>query len=189
MLRGDLPPGRRLRQDAIATELQVSKIPVREALQRLAANGLLEFQANRGAVVPALTVDDAVENYALRRVVEPQLLARAIPRLTVVDLAEAEVALSSKDMTVTEANWAFHRALYRPAGWSRGLAITEMLQVAVAPYVRLYTQELGGASDSDEEHDGLLEACRRCDVDAALPLLDRHLDRAERALVRYLRRL
>ncbi|MEM8620571.1 MAG: GntR family transcriptional regulator [Actinomycetota bacterium] len=186
MLRGDVEPGLRVRQDELAAELGVSKIPVREALQRLAAAGLLLFESNRGAIVPALNMDDAAENYALRRSIEPQLLDRALDRMSVVDLAEAEWSLDSPSMSVPESNWAFHRALYRPGGWSRGLAIAEMLHAAVAPYVRLYTEQLGGATDSDAEHRRLLEACRQGARGAANSLLKVHLDRAERALVAYL---
>ena len=78
LLRGDLAPGNRLRQDVLATELGVSKIPVREGLQRLAGIGLLEFEANRGARVPVLTAADAEENFALRSAIEPLLLERAV---------------------------------------------------------------------------------------------------------------
>ena len=119
LLRGALQPGTWVRQDELAERLQVSKIPVREALQRLAALGLVRFESNRGVTVPKLTVDDAEEQFELRRAVEPRLLARAIPRLTIADLAEAEMALDVDGTGTTEANWRFHRALYAPAGWQR----------------------------------------------------------------------
>lgn len=186
MLRGELGPGTWLRQDDLAEELSVSKIPVREALQRLAATGLLRFEANRGAVVPELTASDAAEIYALRAGIEPRLLGEALPRLSLVDLAEAEVAIEAEGRSLTEANWAFHRALYRASGWDRGLAVAESLHIAVAPYVLLYTEQLGGARDSDVEHVALLDACRRGDRAAASDQLARHLDNAERALVGFL---
>ncbi len=183
MLRGELTPGTWLRQDELADRLGVSKIPVREALHRIAAIGLLRFEPNRGVVVPELSAADAEENYGLRRAIEPLLLARAIPNLTIVDLAEAELALSGEAVSLTEANWVFHRALYRASGWPQGVAMAEILHAAVAPYVALYTQELGGAADSEAEHDALLDACRRADVDAACALLGTHLERAATALL------
>ncbi|MEL6981617.1 MAG: GntR family transcriptional regulator [Actinomycetota bacterium] len=183
LLRGRFEPGTWLRQDDLAEELAVSKIPVREALQRLAATGLLRFEANRGAVVPQLTASDAAEIYELRLGIEPRLLDRAIPRLTIVDLAEAEVALQSDHLSLTEANWSFHRSLYRAAGWDRGLGVAETLHVAVAPYVLLYTEQLGGARDSDAEHLALLDACRHGDRATAADLLITHLDQAKAALV------
>jgi len=186
LLRGDLAPGAWLRQDELAQRLGVSKIPVREALQRLAALGLLRFETNRGARVPRLTVADAEENYALRRAIEPRLLERAIDRATIVDHAEADQALSDPDPSSAATNWRFHRALYRAAAWERGLAMVEILHVAVAPYVVLYTADLGGAVDSDHEHHALLDACRRRDTTAALELLDQHLAHAARAAIAFL---
>ena len=185
LLRGELAPGTRLGQDEIALRLEVSKIPVREALQRLAALGLLRFETNRGAFVPRLSVADAEENFELRRALEPKMLERAIDRLTIVDLAEAEQALTD-DAPTAAANWRYHRALYGAAGWDRGLAMVEILHAAVAPYVALYTDDLGGAVDSDDEHATLLEACRRRDTPTALGLLHIHITRAERALIEWL---
>ncbi len=189
MLRGALAPGTWMRQDELASSMGVSKIPVREALQRLAALGLLRFEPNRGAVIPALTAAEADENFTLRRVVEPELLRRAIPKMSIVDLAGAELALNADpgassdiDPSGLEANWRFHRAIYVASGWERGLAVVEILHASVAPYVRLYTDSLGGASDSDDEHLALLAACRSGDVACALDLLDTHLDQAATAL-------
>lgn len=186
LLRGELQPGTWLRQGELAERFGVSTVPVREALQRLAAHGLLQFEPNRGAVVPELSAADAEEQYALRRGIEPQLLRRAIPRSTIVDLAEAELALDGTDLSRTERNWAFHRALYRASGWERGLSIVGLLHAAVAPYVLLYTEGLGGAQESHDQHLALLEASRAGDVTAALAVLGEHLDHAERALVEWL---
>jgi DNA-binding GntR family transcriptional regulator len=185
LLRGEYPPGTWLRQDELAAQLGVSKIPVREALHRLAAIGLLRFEPNRGAVVPALSAADAEENYGLRRAIEPELLRRAVPRLTIVDLAEAELATSGEGLSLTESNWAFHRALYQPSGWAHGVAMAEMLHAAVAPYVVLYTAGLGGATDSEDEHKTILEACRSGDTDAACAALEDHLDTAASVLLAY----
>jgi DNA-binding GntR family transcriptional regulator len=205
MLQGALRPGSWIRQDELARRLGVSKIPVREALQRLSAIGLIRFETNRGATVPELSADEAEENYELRRAVEPKLLRRAIPHLTIVDLAEAELALgpaagsgsasnkpsppsnATPPSSITESNWAFHRALYRAAGWQRGLAMTEILHAAVAPYVLLYTEGLGGARHSEAEHRAMLDACRAGAADTAVDLLDQHLANAADALTRFLR--
>ena len=185
MLRGAMAPGSWIRQDEMAERFGTSKIPVREALQRLAMVGLVRFEPNRGAVVPELTAGEAEESYALRTAMEVQLLAQALPRLSIVDLAEAELALAD-DGPLTEANWRFHRALYRASGWERGLAMVEILNAAVAPYVVLYTQGLGGARHSDAEHRALLDACRDGDAGTALELLRQHLSAASTALIRYL---
>jgi DNA-binding GntR family transcriptional regulator len=183
MLRGELPPGKWLRQDDLAEQLGVSKIPVREALHRLAGVGLLRFEANRGVVVPSLSAAEAKEIYDLRMAVEPLLLRQSIGLMSIVDVAEAEVALVGTSMTLTEANWAFHHALYRASGWSRGLAMTEILHAAVAPYVVLYSYELGGAKHSDDQHAALLDHCRGKRTEAACQILASHLQDAAAALI------
>ena len=185
MVDGRIQPGTWVRQDELAERMGVSKIPVREALQRLAAQGLVRFESNRGAVVPELSAEDARENYTLRRAIEVQLLRRALPKMTVVDLAEAEVALAA-DVSLTTANWHFHRALYQASGWQRGMAMVEILHAAVAPYVVLYTQQLGGGAESDNEHQQLLDACRAGDLAAAEATLVNHLDRATEVLIDFL---
>ena len=89
--------------------------------------------------------------------------------------------------SITEANWVFHRSLYRASGWERGLTTVEYLHASVAPYVLLYVDELGGATDSEREHQLLLDACRRNDQTAAVELLTAHLDHAAGALIAWFR--
>src|SRR3954462_13104423 len=81
ILRGDYPEGEPLRQDALADELGVSRIPVREALRQLEAEGLVTFNPHRGAVVSSLSLDEIVELFELRADIECDLLARAVPRM------------------------------------------------------------------------------------------------------------
>lgn len=188
LLRGDYQPGAWLRQDDLATELGVSKIPVREALQRLAAASLVTFEPNRGALVRPLTAADAREIFVLRQAVEPKLLQRAVGRQTTVDLATADLALASNSLPLTEANWLFHRALYHAARWPRALAIVETLHTAVAPYVLLYTESLGGAANSDAEHREMLDYCRAADAPSATRILRAHLREAAAALADHLSR-
>src|SRR5512138_1964205 len=82
ILRGDYPEGDPLRQDALADELGVSRIPVREALRQLEAEGLVTFSPHRGAVVSTLSLEEIQELFELRADIESDLLGRAIPRMT-----------------------------------------------------------------------------------------------------------
>src|SRR6185369_4521990 len=82
ILRGDYPDGEPLRQDALADELGVSRIPVREALRQLEAEGLVTFNPHRGAVVSSLSLDEIAELFELRAEIECDLIARAIPLAT-----------------------------------------------------------------------------------------------------------
>jgi DNA-binding GntR family transcriptional regulator len=115
LLRGELQPGEWLRQDDLAAALGVSKVPVREALQRLAAEGLVSFEANRGSLVRTLTADGAQEIYALRRAIEPMLLKRSVSQLTIVGTLHTAVApyvvLYTEELSGSSASDAEHREL------------------------------------------------------------------------------
>src|SRR3982751_2703327 len=89
ILRGDYPEGEPLRQDALAEELGVSRIPVREALRQLEAEGLVTFSPHRGAVVSSLSLDEIDELFELRAAIESDLLRRAIPKMTKEQLDRA----------------------------------------------------------------------------------------------------
>src|ERR1043166_1378508 len=78
ILRGDYPEGEPLRQDALADELGVSRIPVREALRQLEAEGLVTFSPHRGAVVSVLSLEEIAELFELRAEIECDLVRRAI---------------------------------------------------------------------------------------------------------------
>ena len=89
ILKGVLTGKTPLRQDEIALRFGVSKIPVREALFQLKAEGLVAFYPNRGAFVSELSAAEADEIYVMRIALETAALARSIPRLTVADLTRA----------------------------------------------------------------------------------------------------
>ena len=93
IIRGEIAEGTQLRQDAIATQYRISRIPVREALRQLDAEGLITIVPNRGAVVPALSPDDIEELFSIRALIEPEILKRSIPHLTEGDFSEAERVL------------------------------------------------------------------------------------------------
>src|SRR5207245_8875407 len=93
IIRGEIPEGAQLRQDAIAMQYQVSRIPVREALRQLDAEGLITIVPNRGAIVPALSPTDIEELFTIRALLEPEILKHSIQCLTDSDFAEAAVVL------------------------------------------------------------------------------------------------
>ena len=95
IIRGEIAEGTQILQDAIATQYQVSKIPVREALRQLEAEGLITIVPNRGAVVPALSPDDIEELFSIRSLLEPEVLKRSIPHLTEEDFSQAEAILKT----------------------------------------------------------------------------------------------
>src|SRR6516225_1693748 len=93
IIRGEIPEGAQLRQDAIATQYKVSRIPVREALRQLDAEGLIAIAPNRGAIVPALSPSDIEELFSIRALLEPEVLKLSIPHLKEEDFSEAASVL------------------------------------------------------------------------------------------------
>ena len=182
-----------LRQDEIAARFGVSKIPVREALQQLKAEGLVTFYPNRGAAVSALSSTEVDEIYTMRIALETAALQRAIPHLTIADLARAEALLVTLDQEQqvarwNELNWEFHALLYRPANLPRLLSWVSTLHVNVARYMVLYLAGLDYQAASQQEHRAILAACRQGNVDLACDLLRHHLQAAADQLLAFLQK-
>ncbi len=94
ILSGAVAAGEALRQDALAREFGISRIPLREAFHQLAAEGLVTLHPHRGAVVTELSAADIAELFDLRAMLEPDLIRRAVPRLTATDFERAETILA-----------------------------------------------------------------------------------------------
>src|SRR5438093_1254358 len=100
ILRGQIKAGEQLRQHAIAAELHVSRIPVREALRQLEAEGLVTIIDHRGAVVSGLSPEEILEMFEIRMVLESYLLRLSIPRLTDEDLKRSEQTLREYEQSL-----------------------------------------------------------------------------------------
>ena len=162
IVRGTLAEGAPIRQDHVAAELGISKIPLREALSKLEGQGLVTMLPRRGAVVATVSADKIEDIYQTRLALEPQVLGSAIPRQTRTDLAEAERLIGEMDAQATEQlgrlNWQFHMAL------------------------------IDRSRLSNLEHRRILDACRNGDVAAAQQLLRDHLDGIRRVMAEYFSR-
>ena len=191
ILQGVYKSNAPLRQDEIAARFGVSKIPVREALQQLKAEGLVTFFPNRGAVVSALSSAEVDEIYAMRIALETLALQRAIPHLTIADLARAEALLNQLDQEPQvarwgELNWEFHALLYRPVNLPRLMSWMATLHTNVARYMLLYLAGMEYQAASQQEHRAILAACRQGQIDLACERLRHHLQTAADQLVTFL---
>ena len=191
ILRSEYPEGEPLRQDAIAMAFGVSRIPVREALRQLEAEGLVSFHPHRGAVVASLSLADIDEVFSLRATLECDLLRRAIPRLTEEQLQRADEVLDGYGHAFREgdvAAWGefnrrFHAALYSPADRPVTAVIVQRLHQQSDRYSRVQLVITGGQSRAAEEHQAILDAVRARAARAATSLMKRHILGAGRALV------
>jgi len=181
IMQGKLEIGQSLRQDEIATEFNVSKIPVREALVQLQGEGLVKLMPGRGAMVSELTFAEVDEIYTMRRALEAIALQKALPLLTTADFSEAEVILERIDSTAdrsqwAELNWEFHEILYRPANMPRLIHTTRTLHNNVARYLLLRHLDDDYLAESQRQHRELIDACRAHDAEQAIKVLEHHLD-------------
>jgi DNA-binding GntR family transcriptional regulator len=196
ILSNDLPEGYQLRQEAVAEEYSVSRMPVREALRQLEAQGLVVFHPHRGAVVSRLKPAEIEELYDLRALIETDLVRRAAPLATPADHRASEAALQASEAIYEqrdvgrwgELNWRFHEALYRPANRERSLAIARTLNFNTDRYIRLQLSLTGRSIErTKQEHRDLFEAYRTGDGEEAARHLHDHLVHARDALMSRLR--
>ncbi|MCB0154977.1 MAG: GntR family transcriptional regulator [Anaerolineae bacterium] len=188
--QGRLKSKQPLKQDEIAAEFGVSKIPVREALFQLEAEGLVTFYPNRGAVVSGLSPVEVDEIYAMRIALEKMVLARAIPQLSARELVRAEGVLTAIDhesepFRWSELNWEFHALLYQPAAMPRVMTTVRTLHVNVSRYFLIY-EAMHYQARSQQEHRQILAACRQGDVAGACATLESHLSGSATELIAFL---
>lgn len=192
ILSGEFREGDALRQDALAEEFGISRIPVREAFRQLAAEGLVTIHAHRGAVVSSLSQDEIAELFDLRALLEPDLIRRSVPRLTPADLAVAERILAEYSAAIDRAdlnawgelNTEYHLALYRPAGRVQTLSLVRTLLANTDRYTRLQLAVTGATDRAKAEHAELLDICRRGAGEEAARFTRRHVLEVKRDLLR-----
>lgn len=166
IVSGAYAPGAALLQDAIAAEFGVSKIPVREALLQLHAEGLVDVFAHRGFQVRSLSAREAEEIFRLRVQIEPQAIASGARLAEAGDRQSAQLAfqrlheaLSSGRLEDSgDLNREFHLALVVPRGQPLTYEVLQRLLRLSQRYVRLHLQPRGRSSRADREHKALLAA-------------------------------
>ncbi|HEV7260598.1 MAG TPA: GntR family transcriptional regulator [Bosea sp. (in: a-proteobacteria)] len=184
ILSGSVAAGEALRQDALAKEFGISRIPIREAFHQLAAEGLVTLHPHRGAVVTALSAADIAELFDLRAMLEPDLIRRAVPRLQPSDFARAEIILAEYDAAIREGdldaygelNTEYHLSLYQVAGRQQTLELVRVLLANTDRYTRVQlTMSDGATTRAKREHAALLDLCRMGDAEGAARLTLDHV--------------
>ena len=179
---GSFSPGEELRQDEIAQRLGVSRMPVREALQILSGEGLVEFRKNRGAIVRNISKDYIREHFEVRLILECEAVVRACTRMT--DLARLEYiheeqrkAIETNDIDGTNlCNLAFHKHIWDNAGNTKLEAILENLWnglsigTVVVPAVHMHK--------SYDEHGLIIKAIEERKPEDARSIMSRHIQRS-----------
>lgn len=182
IVSGAVPDDVAIRQDALANELGVSKIPLREALGRLEQEGLLVSQANRGFFLRPLSVDEAEEIFALRLKLEPDAVGEAVRLASDAERQAARAALDSLNAAIAEhsddvgrLNRAFHLALVLPASKRVTAQLIERLQLMSERYVRKHLEPSGRDGRANQEHETILAAWIQKDRKRAAELTRAHI--------------
>ncbi|WP_230532770.1 GntR family transcriptional regulator [Microvirga roseola] len=191
---GEFKAGFQLRQDALAAQFGVSRIPVREALMQLEAEGLVKILPHRGAIVSELSTEEVQELFDLRALLEPRLLEASAPNLTPADYDQLNRILQEYSAELRanhirrwgELNTEFHMLLYRHAAQPRSLAIVANLLQECDRHTRLQLSLTDGMERAETEHAEILHLCAAGKVPAACALLKTHIEDVGKSLRKYL---
>jgi DNA-binding GntR family transcriptional regulator len=190
ILDGELQGGEPLRQDDLAARFGTSRIPVREALRQLEAEGLVDYHPRRGAVVSRISLAEALEMFDIRIALECRALRLALPAMSEDDfavLAQICDAYDACDPAADIAEWGrlnqqFHAALYAACERPRLTALIRANIDNAARFVRVQTSRAYGLDRPRREHRAILAACRAGDAKLAVRLLEEHITHAQKAL-------
>ena len=183
IISGKLPGGMQLKQDEISAALNVSHIPVREALRRLEAQGLVRIHANRCAAVTELTRSELLDMMEVRATLSVMMMRNSAPMLTRTDFdALDEIVRQQRETSVEdivrseELNYKFHEILTSHAKNSMANFLLELVHANIDRYLRAsfygtpQTREV-----SINEHEAIIMTCREGDFDSACNLLRDHI--------------
>jgi DNA-binding GntR family transcriptional regulator len=187
-----LPIASPLKQEQLAADYGVSRIPVRDVLQRLKNEGWLTQSGKRGVMVHPLSATEAEDLYIMRMYLEPLILGHAIPKLNHQILGQATDILEQLDqsnLSIAEhgdLNWQFHACLYQAANRPTLFNNIANLHQLCSRYIGFHSIELNYEKTSQQEHYQLLDVIKNKQLGKAKNILKQHISEAGEILVNYL---
>ena len=191
IMTGALPPGTQLGETELASRFQVSRGPLREAMQHLVSEGLLRSERHRGLFVIDLEPGDVYDIYAARSAIERAAMLRALrggDRDRIADLLEQTVvematAASEDDPNaLSTADLKFHEALINASGSKRLVRMARTLLIETRMCLTALQSTYQRVEERVEEHTKLIQALRDGDEETALALLEAHMEDAVQRL-------
>lgn len=182
LLDGRLAPGESIRPDALGEELGVSAVPVREALRILEGEGHVHYRPHRGYVVATLDMDDLIDIYRIRELLETEAVSRAIPRLgadTVVRLREIVHDMDEVQedvISLTAVNRRFHFTVFEAAEMPQLVRVLRILWDSSDRYRVRYLMSPENRRLVHDQHHRMMRAVAARDVDTFLD--ESHMHRA-----------
>lgn len=183
-------PGESLREEALAAEFSVSRVPVREALRQLAAEGLVDLVPRHGAIVSSLSLKQFLDAYRVREALEvlavrlatPLLGDEGVARLRGLEAAMESCAERGDQEGFFAANTAFHHLLVERSANDDLIGMHAPLTARMRRYQSPSLDLRGGMERSLEEHRTIIDAISRGDADGAAALLGEHIRVPQRTL-------
>jgi DNA-binding GntR family transcriptional regulator len=198
ILNGIFRPGQMLRQEEIAKRLGVSRAPLREALPRLEAEGIVVLHPRRGYAVASLDPAEIAEIFELRTLVEERAAYLATLQRTDADVAPlrelvarmGEIQPGDPEQIArwADLNFQFHDNLFAPSGRRHYLRVAGSLRASVEPYIRVELGITGEMEEAQGEHEQLLEAFAAGDAERVARLSREHCEHTLARLLAGLRR-
>jgi DNA-binding GntR family transcriptional regulator len=189
ILGGKLAPGEPVRQDAIAANLGVSRVPVREALKILEGEGQVTYKPHRGYFISELTMRDVREIYRIRELLESEAIREAVPKLTDDDFASMRHSLQVMEQEGTDdvagmsaANTGFHMTLLNACAMPHLLKHVRLLREATDAYRSLYYLTDHTIEAVRLEHRSIYEAAVAGEVEQVVELANQHRSHTVQAL-------
>ncbi|AIZ32513.1 GntR family transcriptional regulator [Pseudomonas sp. K1(2024)] len=190
--KGRYRTGDRLIAEDIANDIGMSRMPVREAFRRLAAEGLVNLRPNRGAIVSGLNIEEMREVFEMRSALEGLAIRLAVAHLNERHLNRLERLLDEMDECRDDsAEWigrhrAFHHYLCSLAERPRLLRQISALYSVIEPHLRLWLQHVDKPLSAREEHAAILDALRSGDAVQAQRVLCEHIEGTVPSLLEFL---
>lgn len=193
IIEGYWKDGDKIRQEELSQMLNVSRMPIREALRQLAVEGLVTLEHHRGAIVNPITERDVTEVYELRSRLESLAAELAVPNLLSEDFdtldgynARMQEAADRGDTaTYIALNREFHFYIYKNSDWRRLGILINTLWNGLPPYAPSLLS--GQIELSNEDHVRLLDLMRRGEAVQAGELMARHIRRTGDKIIQFIR--
>jgi len=197
IITGELSPGLRLHEEALAQKFAVSRLPIREALTRLEHEGLIRIVPHRGAFVVGLSAADVHEIYDVREMIETHAVQLAVVRAGQPDIDQLQELIGQMNVAIANQQYAdvaepdvlFHRRLVMAAAHGRLLAAWESLAGVIGSLLEITNVFHSNMPASLRSHQAIVSALRARDGAAVSEATSAHLRRGERVMQAALARL
>ena len=191
ILKGELKPGERLMEIALAEKLGVSRTPIREAMRKLELEGYVIMLPRRGTYVANISIRDINEVFEIRTTLDALASGLAAERITEEELEQLERLLVSigenietRNMKkVVEDDMEFHDILYKASRNQRLVGIISNLREQMTRFRSMSMSYPGRLKKTLEEHSRLVEAIAQRDVELAQKLAVEHMENSEQTLL------